>query len=192
VSIGSDARGWVDVRSLELRSLRRRVHLASQECFLFSDTIAANVRLGAPEATEDEVREALRLAAAEDVLTGLPQGLETRIGDRGVTLSGGQRQRLGLARALIARPSLLILDDSTSALDAVTEQKILHNVKALSRESGTPMTMLIIASKPSTAMFADRIVVLANGAISAEGSHRELARTSATYRELLGIDHAAA
>ncbi len=192
VELGSEAAGWSDLRSLDLRGLRRRVHLAAQECFLFSDTVAANVRLGSPGATEQEVRAALRLAAAEDVLDGLPDGLETKIGDRGVTLSGGQRQRLGLARALIARPSVLVLDDSTSALDAVTEQKILHNVRALAREGGAPVTMLLIASKPSTAMFADRILVLASGKIAAEGTHSVLVRESLAYRELLGIQDASA
>jgi ATP-binding cassette, subfamily B, bacterial len=192
VSIGSDDAGWTDVRSLELPDLRRRVHVASQECFLFSDTIAANVLLGASGASTAELIDALRLASAQDVLQNLPDGIATTIGDRGVTLSGGQRQRLALARALIARPSVLVLDDSTSALDAVTEQTILHGVRGLSQATGQPVTMLIVASKPSTAMFADRIAVLQKGAIVAEGTHEELSRSSATYRELLGIDDAAA
>jgi ATP-binding cassette subfamily B protein len=192
VSIGSDEMGWTDVRSLELPDLRRRVHVASQECFLFSDTIAANVLLGASGASTAELIDALRLASAQDVLQNLPEGIATTIGDRGVTLSGGQRQRLALARALISRPSVLVLDDSTSALDAVTEQTILHGVRGLSQTTGQPVTMLIVASKPSTAMFADRIAVLQKGAIVAEGTHEELSRSSATYRELLGIDDAAA
>lgn len=192
VSIGSDETGWTDVRSLELPDLRRRVHVASQECFLFSDTIAANVLLGASGASTAELIDALRLASAQDVLQNLPDGIATTIGDRGVTLSGGQRQRLALARALISRPSVLVLDDSTSALDAVTEQTILHGVRGLSQATGQPVTMLIVASKPSTAMFADRIAVLQKGAIVAEGTHEDLSRSSATYRELLGIDDAAA
>lgn len=192
VRIGSEAGGFLDVRSLDLHDLRRRVHVASQDCFLFSDTLAANVRMGRTVASDDEVREALRLAAAEDVLRNLPDGLDTVIGDRGVTLSGGQRQRIALARALLARPSILILDDSTSALDAITEQRILHNVRNLGTATGVPTTMLIVASKPSTAMFADRIVVLASGRIVAAGTHAELSRKSPDYRELLGIEDAAA
>ena len=148
--------------------------------------------LGASGASTAELIDALRLASAQDVLQNLPDGIATTIGDRGVTLSGGQRQRLALARALISRPSVLVLDDSTSALDAVTEQTILHGVRGLSQATGQPVTMLIVASKPSTAMFADRIAVLQKGAIVAEGTHEELSRSSATYRELLGIDDAAA
>jgi ATP-binding cassette subfamily B protein len=189
VRIGSDERGFNDVRRLDLGDLRRHVHIASQDCFLFSDTIAENVRLGAPRASLDDVENALELAAASDVLENLPEGLDTRIGDRGITLSGGQRQRLALARALLARPSILVLDDSTSALDAVTEQTILHNIRRLGRESGRAITLFIVASKPSTVLFADRIVVLEKGRIAAEGSHTELASKSSAYRELLGIDH---
>lgn len=191
VRVGGDG-GWRDLRSLDLEELRRQVHVASQDCFLFSDTLAANVAIGADRATDEEVLEALRLAAAEDVLSNLPDGLQTVIGDRGVTLSGGQRQRVALARALIGRPAVLILDDSTSALDAVTEQRILHNLRGLATARGAAMAMLIVANKPSTAMFADRVAVLANGAIVAEGSHDVLARTSSAYRELLGLDDAAA
>jgi len=192
VFVGSSSGGWIDVRTLQLAALRARVHVAAQESFLFSDTVARNVLLGSPDATTAELIEALRLAWAQDIVTNLPSGVATVIGDRGVTLSGGQRQRLALARALIARPSVLVLDDSTSALDALTEQSILHGVRDLARSSGTPITMLIVASKPSTAMFADRVAVLQGGSIVAEGSHDELSRSSVTYRELMGIHDAAA
>lgn len=192
VQIGSDREGWVDLCTLDLADLRRNVHVSWQDCFLFSDTLAANVRLGAPDASDDEVRDALRLAHAEDILAGLAEGLQIRIGERGVTLSGGQRQRIALARALLAKPSVLVLDDSTSSLDAVTEQRILHGLRSISKKDGTPMTILIVASKPSTAKFVDRVVVLAGGAIVAEGDHQHLVTTSSTYRELVGIDDAAA
>jgi ATP-binding cassette, subfamily B, bacterial len=179
--------GGKDVRTLSLRDLRKHVHVATQDCFLFSDTVAENLRLARPDATDAEVREALRMAAAEDVVAALPEGLDTRLGDRGVTLSGGQRQRMALARAILAAPSILVLDDSTSALDAVTEQTILHNIRAQAQATQRKTTMLIVASKPSTVRFADRIAVLENGRIGALGTHHELSRSSRTYRELLGI-----
>jgi ABC-type multidrug transport system fused ATPase/permease subunit len=189
VRIGSRELGFRDVRELTLGNLRQHVHVASQDCFLFSDTVADNVRLSSPGATTDDVKHALSLAAAEDVWTNLPEGLDTRIGDRGVTLSGGQRQRLALARALIARPSILVLDDATSALDAITEQTVLRNIRNLAEETGRAITMFIVASKPSTALFADRILVLEKGRISAQGTHEQLTKKSSTYRELLGIEH---
>jgi ABC-type multidrug transport system fused ATPase/permease subunit len=194
VRIGSDAAGWVDVRSLHLAALRERVHLGSQECFLFSDTIAANVLLGYGGPSTSAARaliDALRLAEAQDVVRSLPDGVSTHLGDRGVTLSGGQRQRLALARALIARPSILVLDDSTSALDARTEEAILRGIRDLASSSQGAVTMLVIASKPSTVKYADRVAVLHQGIIVAEGTHAELSRTNATYRELLGIGDAA-
>ena len=189
VRVGSDEHGFNDVRRLDLHALRRQVHIASQDCFLFSDTIFENVRLASPHASLADVKNALELSAASDVLDNLPEGLETRIGDRGITLSGGQRQRLALARALLARPSILVLDDSTSALDAVTEQTILHNIRELGRKEGRAITLFIVASKPSTVLFADRILVLEKGRIAAEGRHDELAAKSSAYRELLGLDH---
>jgi ATP-binding cassette subfamily B protein len=188
VEIGSVEAGYHDVRSLELASLRRAVHVASQDCFLFSDTVFENIRMAAPHATEEDVLEALRLAAAEDVIGALPEGLHTLIGDRGVTLSGGQRQRLALARALISKPAILVLDDSTSALDAVTEQTILHNIRTLAARTGRAITLLIVASKPSTVRFADRVVLLEHGKLAVQGPHHWLARESASYRELLGIE----
>jgi ATP-binding cassette subfamily B protein len=188
VRIGSDERGWRDVRELALADLRRRVHVVPQEVFLFSDTVGANLRLGARDATEAELWQALRAAAAEDVVQNLPRGLETVIGDRGVTLSGGQRQRLTLARALVGRPALLALDDSTSALDAITERTILDGLRALADDGGPPVTVLVVASKLSTVLLADRAVLLVGGRIAAEGTHEQLARGAPAYRELLGID----
>ena len=193
VRIGSDHAGWHDVRALDLDSLRKRVHVVPQEGFLFSDTLAANLRLAAPHATEDDLRWALRQASAEDVLAGLPQGFETRLGDRGVTLSGGQRQRLCLARALLARPALLVLDDATSALDAVTERSILENIRNLrhrqEHQEGNGITLLLITSRLSTILLADRVAVLTGGRIVAQGTHARLVETSHEYRELMGIAH---
>ncbi|HVY39852.1 MAG TPA: ABC transporter ATP-binding protein [Polyangia bacterium] len=188
VLVGSDARGWRDVRDIGLADLRRHVHVVPQEVFLFSDSVAANLRVGAPGAGEADLWSALRLAAADDVVQQLPQGLETRVGDRGVTLSGGQRQRLALARALVARPPVLVLDDATSALDALTERRILDGLRTLSAPGGRPVTVLVVASKLSTVLLADRAALLVGGRIVATGTHAHLARTQSGYRELLGID----
>lgn len=189
VQIGSDRDGWHDVRQLDLQQLRRRVHVVPQETFLFSDTLAANLRMAAPEASEAELRDALRLASAEEVLAGLPQGFETRLGDRGVTLSGGQRQRISLARALLSHPSVLILDDSTSALDALTERTVLNNIRRLGETTGKPITLLLAASKLSTILLSDRVLLLQDGRIAAQGTHEHLAATNPDYCDLLGVGH---
>ncbi|UVL68755.1 ABC transporter ATP-binding protein [Pseudomonas sp. B21-031] len=189
VLIGSDAMGWQDVRALDLADLRRRVQVLPQESFLFSDSLAANLRLAAADASAAELREGLRLAAAEDVLERLPHGLDTPLGDRGVTLSGGQRQRLCLARALLGAPDILCLDDATSALDALGERQVLHNIRRLRGDTGQGPTLLLITSRLSTLLLADRVLMLENGRISASGSHAELSANNAHYRDLLGIDH---
>lgn len=188
VEIGSADLGYQDVRDVDLADLRRRVHVSTQDCFLFSDTVEHNLRLVAPHASPGEIDEALRLAAAKEIVDELPEGLGTRIGDRGMTLSGGQRQRLALARAFLSKPSILVLDDSTSALDAVTEQKILHGIRSLGTRDGKKPTLLLVASKPSTVLFADRILVLEGGRIVAHGSHAQLVLESFTYRQLMGLD----
>ncbi|NVZ54605.1 ABC transporter ATP-binding protein [Pseudomonas sp. B6002] len=184
VLLGSDRQGWQDIRALQLGPLRQRVHVVPQESFLFAGTLAANLRLTAPDASDEQLREALHLAAAEDVLQRLPHGLETPLGDRGVTLSGGQRQRLCLARALLGKPDILCLDDATSALDAISERQVLHNLRQL---HGT--TVLVISSKLSTILLADRVLMLDAGHIVAQGTHTHLQSTDAAYRDLLGIDH---
>ncbi len=182
VLIGSDKAGWHDIAALDFKRLRERVHVVPQETFLFSDTLAANLRLAAPNATEAELRHALRLAAAEEILDGLPDGFETKLGDRGVTLSGGQRQRISLARALLADSALLGLDDATSALDAATERTVLANIRQLQN-----VTVLIVSSKLSTILMADRVLLLADGRIADQGKHEDLAARNAAYRDLMGI-----
>ena len=184
VLLGSDASGWQDIRELQLGPLRQRVHVVPQESFLFADTLAANLRLTAPSATDAQLRDALHRAAADDIVQRLPQGLDTPLGDRGVTLSGGQRQRLCLARALLGTPDILCLDDATSALDAISERQVLQNLRQL---RGT--TVLVISSKLSTILLADRVLMLADGRITAMGRHTDLQSTNAHYRDLLGIDH---
>ncbi|MET0308292.1 MAG: ABC transporter ATP-binding protein [Sphingomonas sp.] len=187
VRIGSDAAGWRDVRDLDLGALRRRVHVLPQESFLFSNTLAANLRLTAPHATDAQLREALEQAAAGELLERLPDGLETRVGDRGVMLSGGQRQRICLARALLADADILVLDDATSALDAATEHRAIENIRALRRHAARPLTMLIISSRLSTILAADRVLLLADGHVAAEGTHDALVATSPSYRALMGL-----
>lgn len=186
VELGSEALGFQDVADIHDHDLRRRVHVVPQESFLFSDSLRANLRMGRPDATDAELLEALRMASAEDVLQRLEHGLDTRIGDRGVTLSGGQRQRICLARAFLSRASILGLDDATSALDAATERRILENIRALKEQDRTT-TLLIVSSKLSTVLLADRVLVLIDGKLVARGTHRELVRKSPEYRELMGI-----
>lgn len=189
VSLGSSRTGWQDVRTLDLDALRRRVHVVPQESFLFSDTLAVNLRLAAPDASDETLRRGLQLAAAEDVLARLPHGLDTALGDRGVTLSGGQRQRINLARALLARPDILCLDDATSALDTLTERQVIHNIRNLLQGDGRATTLLVISSKLSTLELANRVLVLDGGHIADSGTHAELAARNGFYRDLLGIDH---
>ncbi|WP_156679313.1 ABC transporter ATP-binding protein [Sphingomonas profundi] len=187
VLIGSDEHGWRDVRQLKEGALRRRVHVLPQESFLFSDTLAANLRLAAPDASHAELVRALELAAADELLERLDEGLDTRVGDRGATLSGGQRQRLCLARALLADADILALDDATSALDAATEARAIHNIRGLRARRSKPVTMLIVSSRLSTVLAADRVLLLADGRIAAQGTHAELEAGSPAYRSLMGL-----
>ncbi len=188
VLLGADG-AWTDIRSLRLNELRRAVQVVYQDSFLFSDSLAGNLRMAAPDASDAELLTALSAAAAEDVLTSLPAGLASRIGERGVTLSGGQRQRVCIARALLARPAVLCLDDATSALDALTERRILLALRGGGGPGTTPVcAVLLIASKLSTIRQADRVVMLDGGRIAAIGTHEQLVADSAPYRDLLGLE----
>ena len=163
VSIGS-----ISVDELTVDDRTSALAFAFQDTFLFADTILENVVLARP-VTEDEAREALRLAGALDFVEQMPQGIRTVVGERGVTLSGGQRQRVALARALAGRPRVLFLDDATAAVDPVVEARILENLRAK-----LDLTLLIVAHRLSTIQLADRIIFLADGRIAATGSHQEL------------------
>ena len=171
----------VDVRDLSLEDLRRVVGTAFEEPVLFSASVTENVALGVPDVDEARVREALRVAKAEEFAEALPWGLATRIGEQGLSLSGGQRQRLALARAVVGRPAVLVLDDPLSALDVHTEAE----VEAALRRVLHGVTALVVAHRPSTVQLADRVAMLADGKIVAVGSHRNLLETNEEYRRLL-------
>jgi ATP-binding cassette subfamily B protein len=169
-----------DVRDVRLSSLRRIVATAFEEPTLFSASVRENLTLGRPEATDAEVDEAIEIAQAVFVRK-LPWGLETRIGEQGLTLSGGQRQRLALARAVLGRPAVLVLDDPLSALDVYTEALV---EEALARILAST-TALLVVHRPSTVALADRVALLEDGVITAVGTHRELLATVPAYREVL-------
>ncbi len=171
----------IDVRKLRLASLRRALGMVFEEAFLFSDTVRANIAYGCPDATDEEVHRAARWAAIHEFISGLPQGYDTRVGERGLTLSGGQRQRIALARALLSNPRILVLDDATSAVDAATEAAIhatLHTVTA-------HRTTLLIAHRRSSLALADRIAVLDGGRVVDLGTQAELTARCALFRALL-------
>jgi ATP-binding cassette subfamily B protein len=180
VSAGSIRLDGTDVRDLPLATLRSAVGCAFEDPTLFSVSVRENVSYGRPGADEHEVLAALAAAQAEFV-TDLPWGLDTRIGEQGMALSGGQRQRVALARAILARPTVLLLDDPLSALDVHTEAKVTHALEEVMAES----TALVVAHRPSTVMLADRVALLDSGEIVATGSHRELLATQARYRSLM-------
>ncbi|WP_027093007.1 ABC transporter ATP-binding protein [Cohnella thermotolerans] len=170
----------VDVRDLDPKRIRDRVAIVPQRPMLFTGTIRDNIRWGREEATEEEVIAAARMAAAHDFISALPEGYSTKLGQGGVNLSGGQKQRLSIARALIRKPSILILDDCTSAVDAATEALIKQSL----REYAEGLTCLLIAQRISSVMDADRIVVLDNGEVAGFGTHEELLRGCRVYQEI--------
>jgi ATP-binding cassette subfamily B protein len=180
-SSGSVLIDGADVRGVELRSLRRAVAVVSDDPFLFSATVAENIAYADPDATLEDIERAARRAQAHEFIARLPQGYDTRVGERGLTLSGGQRQRLAIARALLADPRVLILDDATSSVDSSTERLI----KLALDEAMEGRTTFIIAHRLSTIALADEIVVLDHGRVLAHGDHGELLETSELYREIV-------
>jgi ABC-type multidrug transport system fused ATPase/permease subunit len=170
----------LDVRDAKLASLRREIGIVAQDPFLFSATVGENIAFGGPDATDEEIQEAARLAQAAEFIDDLPDGYDTVIGERGITLSGGQRQRIAIARALLVDPRLLILDDATASVDATTEARIRLGL----RQAMKGRTTIIIAHRLSTLALADELVVLDRGRICARGTHDELLETSAVYREI--------
>ncbi|WP_234898636.1 ABC transporter ATP-binding protein [Mycolicibacter kumamotonensis] len=179
--------GGRDIRSLTLAALRSAVITAFDDPTLFSMSVAENLRLGRPDASDAELARALATASA-DFVYDLPDGLDTRIGEQGMSLSGGQRQRLSLARALVAAPTIVVLDDTLSALDVHTESAVTDALRRVLRDGPEPITGIVVANRASTVALADRVALLEEGAITAVGTHAELLAAVPRYRYLLAAD----
>ncbi len=188
VTSGAVTIDGIDVRDIDGETLRSHIGVALQEPVLFSGSIRENISYGRPDATEAEVIEAAKAAQADAFIRSLPDSYETLLGQRGVNVSGGQKQRIAIARALLVKPKVLILDDSTSSVDVETEMKIQEALDALinTRDglAGRLNTTFVIAQRISTVLNADKILVLENGEIAAEGTHDGLMETSDIYREI--------
>jgi ATP-binding cassette subfamily B protein len=176
-----------DVRELRIADVRRAVALVFEETFLFTDTVRENIRFARPDAGDDEVERAAELAGAAGFIADLPDGYDTVLGERGFSLSGGQRQRIAIARAILADPAVLVLDDATSAVDATKE----HEIRAALTTVMQGRTTLVIAHRPATIALADRVALLEGGRIVEEGTHADLLRRSPRYRALLALEDAA-
>lgn len=170
----------LSLKEIQLDDWRARLAIVSQTPFLFSDTVAQNIALGRPDASQEEIEEAARLASVHDDILRLPGGYETEVGERGVMLSGGQKQRISIARALLLKSEILILDDALSAVDGRTEHQILHNL----RQWGSDRTVIISAHRLSALTEASEILVLNHGTISQRGNHEQLAVRTGWYRDM--------
>ncbi|MFT3895780.1 MAG: ATP-binding cassette domain-containing protein [Anaerolineales bacterium] len=180
VASGKVTWNGVDVRDVKQSELLQHVGIVPQETILFSGSVRDNIRFGKPDASDDEVIAAAKAAQAHDFITNLANGYDTRIEERGVNLSGGQKQRIAIARALLLKPSVLILDDSTSSVDVETETKIQDAMKTWLKDS----TSFVVAQRISTVLHADKILVVDDGHIVANGTHHELMKTSQVYQEI--------
>ncbi|MGQ9514486.1 MAG: ABC transporter ATP-binding protein, partial [Thermoproteota archaeon] len=169
-----------DVKNVKIASLRRQIGIVHQDVFLFPLSIRENIAYGKPNATQEEIEAAAKIARIHDFIEALPQRYDTKVGERGITLSGGQRQRVAIARSLLINPSILILDDSTSSVDADTEREIYEALKELVKNR----TVFIVTQRLSTLKLADRIVVIEGGKIVEDGKHEELLRRNGVYARL--------
>jgi len=170
----------VDVRDWDLEDLRRQIGVVQQETILFSGTIRDNIAYGRPDAALDDVKRAAKAAQAHDFIMAMPEGYDSHVEERGANLSGGQKQRLAIARALLVSPAILIMDDSTSAVDSDTEARI----QAALENSNVGSTLFIVAQRISSVLHADQILVLDHGRIAARGTHHELLQSSPIYQEI--------
>jgi ATP-binding cassette subfamily B protein len=168
------------VRDVRQSELLTHIGIVPQETILFSGSVRDNIRYGKPNASDDEVVAAAKAAQAHDFILNLPNGYDTRVEERGVNLSGGQKQRIAIARAILLRPDILILDDATSSVDVETETKIQDAMKSWLKDSAA----FVVAQRISTVLHADKILVIDEGRIVAEGTHKELMKTSKVYQEI--------
>ena len=181
VSRGSLRVGGTDVRDLDPAALRDQIGLVPQKAYLFSGTVATNLRHGRPDATDDDLWEALEIAQAADFVRAMPDGLDTPVSQGGTTVSGGQRQRLAIARALVRRPKIFLFDDVFSALDVATEARL----RGALRDVTTDSSVIIVAQRVTTIREADQIIVLENGEICGIGRHEDLIDRCPTYAEIV-------
>ncbi|MDE1673090.1 ABC transporter ATP-binding protein, partial [Nocardia gipuzkoensis] len=181
VTDGAVYLGGTDVRHIDLEVLRAQIGLVPQKGYLFSGTIASNLRYGNPNATDEELWRALEIAQAADFVREMPQGLQTPVAQGGTTVSGGQRQRLAIARALVKKPRVYLFDDSFSALDVATDARLREALKPETADA----SVLIVAQRIATIRDADQIVVLEDGAMAGIGTHEQLMRDCAEYREIV-------
>jgi ATP-binding cassette subfamily B protein len=170
----------IQIKKIPLEVLRKNIGFVPQDSFLFSDTIANNIRFGNPHISNEKIKELIKIVALEEDLKEFPNGLDTIVGERGVTLSGGQKQRICLARALAIDPPILILDDALSAVDVSTEKEILNNLRELRRNK----TFIFIAQRVSVIQEADEIIVIKEGKIIERGTHKELIKIGGLYASL--------
>jgi ATP-binding cassette, subfamily B, multidrug efflux pump len=180
VAAGRITWNGMDISQVKQSDLLMKVGIVPQETVLFSGTVRDNIRYGKPEASEDEVIAVAKAAQAHDFISNLANSYDTRVEERGVNLSGGQKQRIAIARALMLRPTILILDDSTSSVDVETETKIQDAMKAWLQDS----TSFVVAQRISTVLHADKIVVIDEGKVVAQGTHTELMQSSPVYQEI--------
>jgi ATP-binding cassette subfamily B protein len=170
----------LDINEYQLSSLRDQIGYVTQDTFLFSDTIHNNIAFARPDASREEVIEAARIASVDEEIREFPHGYDSFLGERGINISGGQKQRVSIARAILANPKILILDDAFSALDTYTEENILKNLKEVFPDK----TVLLISHRISTLQNADHILVLQDGRITQQGTHHELIRQDGLYSQI--------
>jgi ABC-type multidrug transport system fused ATPase/permease subunit len=181
---GSVLLDGIDVRDVRRGGVAETAALVPQQTFLFDDDVRGNVTLGM-DVPDGRVWEALRLAQADGFVAALPDGLDTRVGERGATLSGGQRQRLALARALVRRPRLLVLDDATSSVDPQVEARILEGIRGAQESGENGATVVVVAYRKATISLADEVVYMERGRVLDRGTHAELLERSEGYRNLV-------